>query len=775
MLWLICEAPGNGHALRIGLLLKMYVQCQAESEKPSTMNKPMEYAPKSLMKLGPLGVESNPLDLELERGQQAFKRFVESFRRRWFYYSLVVVLAGGLGFFAAIEWGSYSYKVSSLVRSKTIHFPPGEAFYTPPRIEDFVKYLSDPEVTTSLIKDFGLPSTSNKFFEHQLEFSTGVVTVEVEAAQADKATELVNQLVVRAIDKSTEERTTMLASSLDYYRRLVGEAEASASLQRHAKVERIEVLRRNMAVDGNPQLQFAELTEVVSLKRSELSALKSELRDSERLVTILEDDEQALVTKIHAELEAECLQQIELMAEQFTATSTKASDLKRKAEAVKSMAENGLKDRKELTDWMRSVAVVARLQLLVPPEHQVALDRIVNNLYDLKNRLLLLPEKIEETTRALAQATQQRALLTISDELDFENIPEIQELSILIARAEENAEQIAAAIAWIENLQKLDTPAFAQTMPGSVDSAAAKGNHHKFFVLAFGLTGLLLAFPMILLDLVYIPMSAAQKLGNELGLATIPTHEIMARTSTTAALRVGDPELRLLALRIQQMAREARGSVVLFSSLADSVSTKELTTTLAQCLAARREKVLIIDLESIGENRGQPATHKRLTASSASTRKLAVASPPVPQVADLAPLARSGEMVGGDGHSLSNGKMGLALALSGRATVPEDVMIEHGDDGVDRVLLGSGELPLEAFATPLMGQLLDNYRNAYSMVLLSGPAAKHLADVQMLASRCDGTLFVVPEKGGVAQTARRTVVELMENRRVILGLAEVPG
>jgi hypothetical protein len=292
--------------------------------------------------------------------------------------------------------------------------------------------------------------------------------------------------------------------------------------------------------------------------------------------------------------------------------------------------------------------------------------------------------------------------------------------------------------------------------------------------LAFGVTGLLLGLPVLLLDLLYAPMTAAQRLGNELGLATIPTHEIMSRTSVNAALQVGDPELRLLALRIQQMAREARGSVVLFSSLADNVSTKELTTTLAQCLAARQEKVLMIDLESIEDNRVPSSAIRRLKVSANSKRTVVVASSAGAHGNGGVPGKLTGEINSEDDHSLSGGKMGLAVALSGGAKVPEDVLIEHGDDGVDRVLLGAGELAVEAFATPLMGQLLETYRNAYSMVLLSGPAAKHLADVQMLAARCDGTLFVAPERGELTQTARRTILELKENRQVILGLAVVP-
>ena len=74
-----------------------------------------------------------------------------------------------------------------------------------------------------------------------------------------------------------------------------------------------------------------------------------------------------------------------------------------------------------------------------------------------------------------------------------------------------------------------------------------------------------------------------------------------------------------------------------------------------------------------------------------------------------------------------------------------------------------------------MTQLLDHLRNQYSMVLLSGPAAKHLADVQMLATRCDGTLFVAPIKGRLAPAARRTILDLVENRVPIMGIAEVPA
>ena len=725
-------------------------------------------------RLRTIGLDSREVDSigiaqEYEEAERARKKLFDALRKRWWYYSMITLLAGGIGYFTAIDYGSYKFKASSLVGAKSMPFPPGQAFYTPPSIQDFVKYLLEPGAADSLI---GAPPGKN--LEHELDHNTKVITVKFSSDQPEAAAEIVNKLIDRAIRASTEQRVKMLSDSLRYFRSLVERAETEASEQRQAKVARLKKLKVKLLEEGNPQLQFEELTEIVRLKRSELSVLEAELKDSQRLLEILEKDEQSLVSKTHDELKADCLHQIVLLTQQFTAKSAPANDLERKAEAVRSLAKNGLKSREELTDWLRSVEVASRVQLTIPADNEEALDRLVENQYNLKNRLLLLPEKIEETKRKLAQATQQRGLLKVSDEFDFETIPEIQELNILITRAEQNADQIASAIAWIEDLQTLDTPAFEQLVPASAERAIPDGNHQKLFVLAFGVTGLLLGLPVLLLDLLYTPMTATQRLGNELGLATIPTHEIMSRTSVNATLQVGDPELRLLALRIQQMAREARGSVVLFSSLADNVSTKELTTTLAQCLAARQEKVLMIDLESIEDNRVPSSAIKRLKVSANSKRTVVVASSAGAHGNGGVPGKLTGEIDSEDDHSLSGGKMGLAVALSGGAKVPEDVLIEHGDDGVDRVLLGSGELAVEAFATPLMGQLLETYRNAYSMVLLSGPAAKHLADVQMLAARCDGTLFVAPERGELTQTARRTILELKENRQVILGLAVVP-
>ncbi len=149
----------------------------------------------------------------------------------------------------------------------------------------------------------------------------------------------------------------------------------------------------------------------------------------------------------------------------------------------------------------------------------------------------------------------------------------------------------------------LEQPAFEQLTIATAETAVPDGNHKKLFVAVFGLVGLLLGMPMLIYDVFRSDVTPSGRLGQEFGLPTMSAQEIQGRSFKKSALESHDPELRLLANRIQQSAREARGSVVLFSSLSDDVSTDELTRTIAGCLAAREEKVLIIDLESIDQNR----------------------------------------------------------------------------------------------------------------------------------------------------------------------------
>ncbi len=120
-------------------------------------------------------------------------------------------------------------------------------------------------------------------------------------------------------------------------------------------------------------------------------------------------------------------------------------------------------------------------------------------------------------------------------------------------------------------------------------------------------------------------------------------------------------------------------------------------------------------------------------------------------------------------------KLGLAAALSGSTRDVEDVLVTKDATGVDRIGLGDGDLPIEAFASPMMSRLLDHYRMEYSLVLLSGPRAKNLADLQVLSGKCDGTLFVSPNRGRIPEVSQRTIEDLVQLNVPVMGIVEIPS
>ncbi|QDS96107.1 hypothetical protein FF011L_49140 [Roseimaritima multifibrata] len=721
-----------------------------------------------------------------EQSSEAAKHLIGSLKRRWWYYLLITAIAGGAGYFVAKEYGSYVYTAYTQVRAQTLPFPPGKAYYVPPAIEDFAGYLSHPQVVAALQEDYGIvpdPTGKEQLVEHKYDRSTKVITVQMSRAAAAEAAAVANQVVQDAIALSLSERKQSLADSLRYFSSLVGEAEAEAASKRQAKADRLSALKTRFAKDRGAELAYEEVTELVSRKREHVAKLEDELEDAQRLRDVLSKDQQELLAKAAEE-------PLETVREELTTRKSEYADKSAQAREIDALlARLDKLQGKEITSSEELYATLGELSKIAGREVSISerdieqATRIDDDMYKLRNQLILLPRKLEAERQDLSSAIDQRAGMAIADEMDFENTPEILELTAQIERAERSVEEITNAVSWVTDMQALETPVYEQLVVASPETAIPDGNQKKLFVLVFGGIGVVLGMPLLMFDIIRPPSTPSQRLSKQFGISMLATHELIGKSIPNRQLEANDPELRLLALRIQQAARTSRGSVVLFSSLADHVGTADLTTTVAKCLAAREERVLVINLEPIAENR------KGLLASPRGRHEInsvphLVASPvngnQRPEL-DSDQLGVPAEVVTEDGEILSvseesadGGRFGLAMALAGATKSPDDVLVFHGEDGIDRLELGEGELPVEAFASPLMTKLLDKYRNEYSMVLLSGPAAKHVADVQMLASRCDGTLFVAPKRGSLTPRAHRIIEDLVASRNPIMGIAEIP-
>jgi len=211
--------------------------------------------------------------------------------------------------------------------------------------------------------------------------------------------------------------------------------------------------------------------------------------------------------------------------------------------------------------------------------------------------------------------------------------------------------------------------------------------------------------------------------------------------------------LRMLTLRIQQSCHRP-GSVVLFSSLDPKFSAAPLMATVAECLADREERVLLIDAVSpdrallpllnvsTNGNSAPPANGKKDKAA-----KLAI--PHVPKT--------------------SSGP-GLAEYLAENCEDVGELIQPTGLPGVDMIHSGQLSFAREAMASSCLTQLLSTCRKNYTMVLVHGPAIDCVADIQMLTARADGIVLTATKKIGKNAHVKEIVQELMDLGAPIIGL-----
>jgi len=166
-----------------------------------------------------------------------------------------------------------------------------------------------------------------------------------------------------------------------------------------------------------------------------------------------------------------------------------------------------------------------------------------------------------------------------------------------ITFAAEAADRLRQMITSIQQLENLDGAPFEVFSPASEELLLVDPNHKKVFAAALVGLSLLLAAPMLLLDVTRSPWTPAEKLARLHGLPVFAAHLLAENRGETGSLDLHDPELRLLALRIQQAANESHGTVLMFSSLAEKRSALGLTEAIARCLVLRSERVLVLDLK----------------------------------------------------------------------------------------------------------------------------------------------------------------------------------
>ncbi len=216
---------------------------------------------------------------------------------------------------------------------------------------------------------------------------------------------------------------------------------------------------------------------------------------------------------------------------------------------------------------------------------------------------------------------------------------------------------------------------------------------------------------------------------------------------TTAAERWA----QLIALRIQQLAG-GPGSVVLFSPVRNDTRDVTLVSRVAQYLALRDERVVILSTTNDDELRREFED---------AIGRMGTQRPTGEPVVD--PDSPASLPVTGLAEYLMHECEGL-LSIVGHTPTP----------GVDCIPAGSRHVPIDRLTTARMAELMAQLKEAYTVVLIHAPQLSDTLGLEVHARYADGMIFAVNDDELISGEMRYTLQSLRELHAPLWGVSKRP-
>lgn len=313
---------------------------------------------------------------------------------------------------------------------------------------------------------------------------------------------------------------------------------------------------------------------------------------------------------------------------------------------------------------------------------------------------------------------------------------ELLELKLEVDEKEKRYSELSQQLDQINQLRECELTEYVVTSSAAVNAVDdVSSNRKNLFVCSFLGLGLLLTAPLIAMEVIRLRPSPITVISRRWNLPVLGSHS-PGFSGNTSSNGVRSQDLRLMALRIQQSLSRPSGRVVMFCGLDHGESPLDLIRSLSYCLAQREESVLMIQI------------------------------PPTLEAAE-------GWRLGNEG-SFKAGRPGVAEFLASGSVDATSFVISAGVAGIDFLPGGCSAVASEAMASSRLTGLIEQLRAKYSMIILCGPSTLYPADLQMLAARADGIVFIVNQHSVNSVYGNEVIGDLLELGAPILGLAEQP-
>jgi hypothetical protein len=704
--------------------------------------------------------------------------FINVLRRRWMLLGFCALLSAAAGLLVVSQFSLP--KAVSLGQLRYVELPPTlKGIYQPPGMLEFTEILKSNEIMTELARRSGQEVSAKDLrrrFRLQATRFSNIIDIEGRGRDGKQTIDMVNELMKIA----SETIATNRKQTLGQYRietELQFEAAEELVYRKRDKVTKLRQERdARLSTNASPTTQ--DLLAQIRRVDEQLESLAMQRLSNDRQLMTLRSEVDALRKQIKSELLRGRHQQLDGRKKLYNPKSERYRQVEQIEQQLTEFEQSS--DHLDYTIWRAKLEAIGNTFI---GAIDAPTSAVVNTMERELNKKETMMEQIEfamvplESNRGIwerKRETLDRELREAAGESDVSTMA-LEEAEAQLDEAMATRSALREQLNSIVRGEQTDFSEMTVLTAASWQTTEASEGKTKLFVFTFAGCFAVLVMPVFALEHFFPSGDPATHAAKILGIpqvsrGTFVTHRF--KHDRGALHAVNSEAMRLLALRIQQSVH-GPGSMVLFSGLNHEKSSIPMISYLAECLARREERVLIIDAcDRPQDSHSRSANDDSVKAvlSSLADKPPASANEPA-KGSSVAHRGNGDETLPASVHRVqANGVLGLADFLHSRNLRPEEMISATSIPGVDIIPCGSTSFPREGLASSCLTALFDECRQRYTMILVAGPSTDHPSDLQMLSARADGILFTVPPSGRPAGKGEDVVRDLLDLGAPVIGI-----
>jgi Mrp family chromosome partitioning ATPase len=659
--------------------------------------------------------------------------------------------------------------------------------------------LRSNESMGELIDRMGLeidPKRLNKLIEIGATRGSNIIDLKLGWSDGKQSIDMVNMLMqITAENTASKRKETLAAYAIETQLQFESANERVASLRDRVVQLRQERDSRLTAEDG-VGAQVERLTSRLTSTEDALDEIAMRRVSLNRSLSAIKNETDLLRNQIRDELVDSRLQQIETLQKIYTPKTQKWVDLQRIKDEIERFVQTGA-EMDYLTFRAKLEAIGASLLGAIDPASLTAVNAMERKLSFNEAKIAqvefeLLPMDSEVKMYESRRDSLERRLADAIGAADM-NSTVLEEAQAELDEAIASRGRLMDQLNNIRRGKETDFSEIAVLTAASWQTTETSDGRLKLFVFTFAGCFVVLVMPVFALEYFFPSGDPAEHAARALGIPHVSRGTFLLQPYSAERRQlhpVNSESMRLLALRIQQ-SMPGSGAMVLFSGLDHDKSAIPMISYLAECLARREERVLIIDAceRRFATNTAARDSNAGVTLTPINTRTSLHGSSWAGE--KLVSDKSTGEPAAGDKAKARSAKssststnsstststsdasptvLGLSDFLQRQDVGIDDMLCSTSIPGVDIISSGSADFPREGLAASSLTSLFDECRQRYTIILVAGPATLFPSDLQMLCARADGILFTVTPSDRPSSRGEDVVRDLLDMGAPVIGI-----